>query len=79
MSRARCSCCRTELNLAPLAVKLERRRKVNVEGVVQEKAVAAAREARVRTMVYLHACLVVHAGVDFTGHTVVVRVKQVKA
>jgi hypothetical protein len=45
---------RTDFNFTPLAVKLERRRKINIERMVQEKAVAASHKARVRAVVDLH-------------------------
>ena len=69
---------RTEFKLAPFAIQLERRREINVEGVIKEEAVAAAGQASVRAMVDLHASLIGDGGVDFSRHTIVVCIKQMQ-
>ena len=70
---------RTDFKLTPLAVKLEGRREVNIEWVIKEKAVAAAREAGVGPVINLHACLIGDRGVDFSRHAVVVSIKKMAA
>ncbi len=70
---------RTDFKLTPLSVKLEGRREVNIEWVIKEKAVAAAREAGVGPVINLHACLIGDRGVDFSRHAVVVSIKKMAA